>query len=164
MNKALEKINDKIFGLEFLMKNIDQWRNENKKIVFTNGCFDLIHLGHIELLASSSDLGDVLIIGVNSDSSIQKLKGENRPIIEEDSRVKQLAALEFVDAVILFNESTPQKLIEKIKPDVITKGGDYKAENVVGNEVVTQKNGQVVIIPLTQGYSTTSLLKKIKND
>tara|TARA_B100000902_G_C26861694_1_gene693354 strand:- start:160 stop:654 length:495 start_codon:yes stop_codon:yes gene_type:complete len=164
MNKALEKINDKIFGLEFLMKNIDQWRNENKKIVFTNGCFDLIHLGHIELLASSSDLGDVLIIGVNTDSSIQKLKGENRPIIEEDSRVKQLAALEFVDAVILFNESTPQKLIEKIKPDVITKGGDYKAENVVGNEVVTQKNGQVVIIPLTQGYSTTSLLKKIKND
>ena len=164
MNKALERINDKIFGLEFLIKNLDQWRNENKKIVFTNGCFDLIHLGHIELLARSSDLGDVLIIGVNSDSSIQKLKGENRPIIEEDSRVKQLAALEFVDAVVLFNEDTPQKLIEKIKPDVITKGGDYKAENVVGNEVVTQKNGQVVIIPLTQGYSTTSILKKIKDD
>jgi len=164
MTKALEKINDKIFGLEFLMKNIDQWKNENKKIVFTNGCFDLIHLGHIELLARSSDLGDVLIIGVNSDSSIRKLKGENRPIIEEDSRVKQLAALEFVDAVILFHEDTPQKLIEKIKPDVITKGGDYKAENVVGNEVVTQKNGQVVIIPLTQGYSTTSILKKIKDD
>mgnify|MGYP001337172713 FL=1 len=164
MTKALEKINDKIFDLEFLMKNIDQWRNENKKIVFTNGCFDLIHLGHIELLARSSDLGDILIIGVNSDSSIQKLKGENRPIIEEDSRVKQLAALEFVDAIVLFHEDTPQKLIEKIKPNVITKGGDYKAENVVGNEVVTQKNGQVVIIPLTQGYSTTSILKKIKDD
>ena len=164
MTKALEKINDKIFDLEFLMKNIGQWKNENKKIVFTNGCFDLIHLGHIELLARSSDLGDVLIIGVNSDLSIQKLKGENRPIIEEDSRVKQLAALEFVDAVVLFHEDTPQKLIEKIKPDVITKGGDYKAENVVGNEVVTQKNGQVVIIPLTQGYSTTSILKKIKDD
>ena len=164
MNKALEKINDKIFGLEFLIKNLDQWRNENKKIVFTNGCFDLIHLGHIDVLARSSDLGDILIIGVNSDSSIQKLKGENRPIIEENSRVKQLAALEFVDAVVLFDEDTPQKLIEKIKPDVITKGGDYKAENVVGNEVVTQKNGQVVIIPLTQGYSTTSILKKIKND
>tara|TARA_B100001113_G_scaffold162451_1_gene132953 strand:- start:736 stop:1230 length:495 start_codon:yes stop_codon:yes gene_type:complete len=164
MTKALEKINDKIFGLEFLMKNVGQWRNENKKIVFTNGCFDLIHLGHIELLARSSDLGDILIIGVNSDSSIQKLKGESRPIIEEDSRVKQLAALEFVDAVVLFHEDTPQKLIEKIKPDVITKGGDYKAENVVGNEVVTQKNGQVVIIPLTQGYSTTSILKKIKDD
>ena len=164
MTKALEKINDKIFDLEFLMKNIGQWKNENKKIVFTNGCFDLIHLGHIELLARSSDLGDVLIIGVNSDLSIQKLKGENRPIIEEDSRVKQLAALEFVDAVVLFHEDTPQKLIEKIKPDVITKGGDYKAENVVGNEIVTQQNGQVVIIPLTQGYSTTSILKKIKDD
>jgi len=164
MNKALEKINDKIFGLEFLIKNLDQWRNENKKIVFTNGCFDLIHLGHIDILARSSDLGDILIIGVNSDSSIQKLKGENRPIIEENSRVKQLAALEFVDAVVLFDEDTPQKLIETIKPDVITKGGDYKAENIVGNEVVTQKNGQVVIIPLTQGYSTTSILKKIKDD
>ena len=164
MNKALEKINNKIFGLEFLIKNLDQWRNENKKIVFTNGCFDLIHLGHIELLARSSDLGDILIIGVNSDSSIQKLKGENRPIIEGNSRVKQLAALEFVDAVVLFDEDTPQKLIETIKPDVITKGGDYKAENIVGNEVVTQKNGQVVIIPLTQGYSTTSILKKIKDD
>ena len=164
MNKALEKINNKIFGLEFLIKNLDQWRNENKKIVFTNGCFDLIHLGHIDILARSSDLGDILIIGVNSDSSIQKLKGENRPIIEENSRVKQLAALEFVDAVVLFHEDTPQKLIETIKPDVITKGGDYKAENVVGNEVVTQKNGQVVIIPLTQGYSTTSILKKIKDD
>ena len=164
MNKALERITDKIFGLEFLIKNLDQWRNENKKIVFTNGCFDLIHLGHIDVLARSSDLGDILIIGVNSDSSIQNLKGENRPIIEENSRVKQLAALEFVDAVVLFDEDTPQKLIEKIKPDVITKGGDYKAENVVGNEVVTQKNGQVVIIPLTQGYSTTSILKKIKDD
>jgi len=164
MNKALEKINNKIFGLEFLIKNLDQWRNENKKIVFTNGCFDLIHLGHIDILARSSDLGDILIIGVNSDSSIQKLKGENRPIIEENSRVKQLAALEFVDAVVLFHEDTPQKLIETIKPDVITKGGDYKAENIVGNEVVTQKNGQVVIIPLTQGYSTTSILKKIKDD
>ena len=164
MNKALERITDKIFGLEFLIKNLDQWRNENKKIVFTNGCFDLIHLGHIDVLARSSDLGDILIIGVNSDSSIQNLKGENRPIIEENSRVKQLAALEFVDAVILFDEDTPQKLIEIIKPDVITKGGDYKAENIVGNEVVTQKNGQVVIIPLTQGYSTTSILKKIKDD
>ena len=164
MNKALEKINDKIFGLEFLIKNLDQWRNENKKIVFTNGCFDLIHLGHIDILARSSDLGDILIIGVNSDLSIQKLKGENRPIIEENSRVKQLAALEFVDAVVLFDEDTPQKLIETIKPDVITKGGDYKAENIVGNKVVTQKNGQVVIIPLTQGYSTTSILKKIKDD
>ena len=164
MSEALKKINNKIFDLQLLMKKIEKWRSENKKIVFTNGCFDLIHLGHIEILARSSDFGDKLIIGVNSDLSIKKLKGENRPIIEESSRIRQLSALEFVDAVVLFDEDTPIKLIETIKPDVITKGGDYTAKNVVGNEVVSQKNGEVVIIPLTQGYSTTSILNKIKND
>ena len=162
MSEALKKINNKIFDLQLLMKKIEKWRSENKKIVFTNGCFDLIHLGHIEILARSSDFGDKLIIGVNSDLSIKKLKGKNRPIIEESSRIKQLSALEFVDAVALFDEETPLKLIETIKPDVITKGGDYTAKNVVGNEVVSQKNGEVVIIPLTQGYSTTSILNKIK--
>ena len=164
MSEALKKINNKIFDLQLLMKKIEKWRSENKKIVFTNGCFDLIHLGHIEILARSSDFGDKLIIGVNSDLSIKKLKGENRPIIEESSRIKQLSALEFVDAVVLFDEDTPLKLIETIKPDVITKGGDYTAKNIVGNEVVSQKNGEVIIIPLTQGYSTTSILNKIKND
>ena len=164
MSEALKKINNKIFDLQNLMKKIEKWRSENKKIVFTNGCFDLIHLGHIEILARSSDFGDKLIIGVNSDLSIKKLKGENRPIIEESSRIRQLSALEFVDAVVLFDEETPIKLIETIKPDVITKGGDYTAKNVVGNEVVSQKSGEVVIIPLTQGYSTTSILNKIKND
>ena len=164
MSKALKKINDKIFDLQLLMNNIEKWRSEKKKIVFTNGCFDLIHLGHIEILARSSDFGDRLIIGVNSDLSIKKLKGKNRPITKESSRIKQLSALEFVDAVILFDEETPLKLIKTIKPDVITKGGDYTVKNVVGNEVVSQKNGEVVIIPLTQGYSTTSILNKIKND
>ena len=164
MSEALKKINNKIFDLQLLMKKIEKWRSENKKIVFTNGCFDLIHLGHIEILARSADYGDKLIIGVNSDLSIKKLKGENRPIIEESSRIKQLSALEFVDAVVLFDEDTPIKLIESIKPNVITKGGDYTAKNIVGNEVVSQKNGEVIIIPLTQGYSTTSILNKIKND
>ena len=164
MSKALKKINNKIFDLQLLMKKIEKWRSENKKVVFTNGCFDLIHLGHIEILARSSDFGDKLIIGVNSDLSIKKLKGKNRPIIEESSRIKQLSALEFVDAVVLFDEDTPLKLIETIKPDVITKGGDYTAKNIVGNEVVSQKNGEVIIIPLTRGYSTTSILNKIKND
>ena len=164
MSEALKKINNKIFDLQLLVKKIEKWRSENKKIVFTNGCFDLIHLGHIEILARSSDFGDKLIIGVNSDLSIKKLKGENRPIIEESSRIRQLSALEFVDAVVLFDEETPIKLIETIKPDIITKGGDYTAKNVVGNEVVSQKNGEVVIFHLTQGFSTTSILNKIKND
>ena len=127
-------------------------------------CFDLIHLGHIEVLARSADLGDILIIGVNTDSSIKELKGENRPIIEEYSRAQQLASLEFVDAVILFNEQTPLELIKVIKPNVITKGGDYNSEQVVGNEITVKNEGEVIIIPLTQGYSTTSILDKIKND
>ncbi len=164
MSKSLKKINNKIFLEKGLKKKLDSWRQKGEKIVFTNGCFDLIHLGHIEVLARSADLGDRLIIGVNTDISIKNIKGENRPIIEEDSRVKQLAALEFVDAVILFNESTPNKIINYIKPDIITKGGDYKTEKVVGYETVIKNNGRVVIIPLTQGFSTTSILNKIKNE
>ena len=164
MSKSLKKINKKIFLEKGLKKKIDSWKKNGEKIVFTNGCFDLIHLGHIEVLARSADLGDRLIIGVNTDISIKNIKGKNRPIIKEDSRVKQLAALEFVDAVILFNESTPNKIINHIKPDIITKGGDYKTKEVVGYETVIENNGRVVIIPLTQGFSTTSILNKIKNE
>ena len=164
MSKALERVKNKIFNKNNLLEKLEIWRGENKKIVFTNGCFDLIHLGHIEVLARSADLGDILIIGVNTDSSIKELKGNNRPIIEEDSRAQQLASLEFVDAVILFNEQTPLELIKVIKPNVITKGGDYNSEQVVGNEITVKNEGEVIIIPLTQGYSTTSILDKIKND
>ena len=164
MSKSLKKISNKIFLEKDLKKKLDFWRQKGDKIVFTNGCFDLIHLGHIEVLARSADLGNRLIIAVNTDISIKNIKGKNRPIIEEDSRVKQLAALEFVDAVILFNESTPNEIINLIKPDIITKGGDYNAKEVVGYETVIKNNGRVVIIPLTQGYSTTSILNKIKNE
>ena len=164
MSKALERVKNKIFNKNNLLEKLEIWRDANKKIVFTNGCFDLIHLGHIEVLARSADLGDILIIGVNTDSSIKELKGNNRPIIEEDSRAQQLASLEFVDAVILFNEQTPLKLIKVIKPNIITKGGDYNSEQVVGKEIAVKNEGEVIIIPLTQGYSTTSILDKIKND
>ena len=164
MSKALERVKNKIFNKNNLLEKLEIWRGANKKIVFTNGCFDLIHLGHIEVLARSADLGDILIIGVNTDSSIKKLKGNNRPIIEENSRAQQLASLEFVDAVILFNEQTPLELIKAIKPNVITKGGDYNSEQVVGNEIAVRNEGEVIIIPLTHGYSTTSILDKIKND
>ena len=164
MSKALESVKNKIFNKNNLLEKLEIWRDANKKIVFTNGCFDLIHLGHIEVLARSADLGDILIIGVNTDSSIKELKGNNRPIIEENSRAQQLASLEFVDAVILFNEQTPLELIKVIKPNVITKGGDYNSEQVVGNEITVKNEGEVIIIPLTQGYSTTSILDKIKND
>ena len=164
MSKSLEILNSKILDKERLLGKLTGWKEENKKIVFTNGCFDLIHLGHIEVIARSADLGDILIIGVNTDNSIKRLKGKNRPIVEEISRAKQLAALEFVDAVVLFDQDTPIDLIKMINPNIITKGGDYNTDQVIGNDIVTQNDGEVVIIPLTQGYSTTSILEKIKDE
>ena len=164
MSKKLNKLKAKIFNIKDLSKIINEWRLNGDKIVFTNGCFDLIHLGHLEILARSADLGDKLIVGINSDESIKKIKGNSRPIIEEDSRAKQLAAIEFIDAVILFNEDTPYNLINILKPDVLTKGGDYKKNDIVGNQLINKEKGEVVIIPLTQGYSTTSILEKIKNE
>ena len=164
MSKKLNKLKAKIFNIKDLAKIINEWRLNGDKIVFTNGCFDLIHLGHLEILARSADLGDKLIVGINSDMSIKKIKGNARPIIEEDSRAKQLAAIEFIDAVILFNEDTPYDLINILKPDVLTKGGDYKKNDIVGNQLINEEHGEVVIIPLTQGYSTTSILEKIKNE
>ena len=164
MSKSLEILNSKILDKERLLVKLTDWKEENKKIVFTNGCFDLIHLGHIEVIARSADLGDILIIGVNTDNSIKRLKGKNRPIVEEISRAKQLAALEFVDAVVLFDQDTPIDLIKMINPNIITKGGDYNTDQVIGNDIVSQNDGEVVIIPLTQGYSTTSILEKIKDE
>ena len=164
MSKSLEILNSKILDKERLLVKLSDWKEENKKIVFTNGCFDLIHLGHIEVIARSADLGDILIIGVNTDNSIKRLKGKNRPIVEEISRAKQLAALEFVDAVVFFDQDTPIDLIKMINPNIITKGGDYNTDQVIGNDIVTQNDGEVVIIPLTQGYSTTSILEKIKDE
>ena len=164
MSKKLNKLKAKIFNIKNLSQIINEWRLNGDKIVFTNGCFDLIHLGHLEILARSADLGDKLIVGINSDMSIKKIKGNSRPIIEEDSRARQLAAIEFIDAVILFNEDTPYDLINILKPDVLTKGGDYKKNDIVGNELINKEQGDVVIIPLTQGFSTTSILEKIKNE
>ena len=164
MSKKLNKLKSKILNINDLAKIINEWRLNGDKIVFTNGCFDLIHLGHLEILARSADLGDKLVVAINSDMSIKKIKGNLRPIIEEDSRAKQLAAIEFIDAVILFNEDTPHNLISSINPDIITKGGDYKKNDVIGKELMNKKAGEVVIIPLTQGYSTTSILEKIKNE
>lgn len=164
MSKSLEILNSKILDKERLLAKLTDWKEQNKKIVFTNGCFDLIHLGHIEIIARSADLGDILIIGVNTDNSIKRLKGKNRPIVEEISRAKQLAALEFVDAVVLFDQDTPFDLIKTINPSIITKGGDYNTNQIIGNDIVTQNDGEVVIIPLTQGYSTTSILEKIKDE
>ena len=159
----LEKINDKIISLEALKLRVENWKSSSEKIVFTNGCFDILHRGHIDVLAKTADLGDKLIIGLNSDSSIRKLKEENRPIVDEKSRALLLAAFSFVDAIVLFSEQTPINLITDIRPDILAKGGDYKIEEIVGYEVVQQNGGEVITIPLTEGFSSTNIIDKIQN-
>ena len=134
------------------------------KIVFTNGCFDIMHRGHVELLASAADLGDKLIIGLNSDDSIKRIKGENRPIIKEMSRAILLSSLSFVDAIVFFSEETPINLINLIMPDILAKGGDYKIGTIVGAEVVQKNGGKIHLIPFVDGFSTSNIINKIKKD
>jgi len=146
-----------------LSLTIQQWRSDNHSIVFTNGCFDLLHPGHITYLAMAADEGSKLIIGVNSDSSVQKLKGSSRPILDENARLLNLSALAFVDAVILFHEETPLNLIKKVLPDVLIKGGDYQINEIVGYDIVKNNGGNVLTIPLVLQYSTSIIENKIKN-
>ncbi len=138
------------------------WQFKDKQIVFTNGCFDIVHLGHIEYLAKSKEEGDVLIIGLNSDSSVRRLKGSHRPINDENMRSMILASIKFVDAVVFFDDDTPYNLISVIQPDVLVKGADYKPEDIVGYDIVMAKGGRVATIELTSGYSTTAIEKKIR--
>ena len=158
----LNTIKSKIYSLEGLKTQVDSWKETGKKVVFTNGCFDIIHRGHIEMLAHTSDLGNRLIIGLNSDQSIQVLKGKNRPIENEDSRAILLASLSFVDAVVLFSEETPLNLISTLKPDVLAKGGDYEISTIVGHKVVQENGGQVILVPFVDGFSSTTIIEKIK--
>ena len=160
----LYNLNQKIISLEELKARIENWKENGEKIVFTNGCFDILHRGHVEVLAKTAELGGKLIIGLNSDSSIKKLKEKNRPILDEKSRSILLAAFSFVDAIVLFSEETPYDLIAEIKPDILAKGGDYKIGGIVGHDIVQQNGGKVITIPLTEGCSTTNIIKKIKND
>jgi len=159
----LNNINSKIYNLDCLTTQVEQWKATGNKVVFTNGCFDIIHRGHIEVLARTAELGDKLVIGLNSDQSIQKLKGEDRPIIDEQSRAILLAALSFVDAIVLFSQDTPLKLISALLPDVLAKGGDYEIETIVGHEIVQQNGGKVKLVPFLDGFSSTTIINKIKN-
>ena len=159
----LNTLNNKIYSLENLKNQVATWKNSGEKVVFTNGCFDIVHRGHIEVLASTADLGSKFIIGLNSDSSIKNLKGESRPIIDEQSRAVLLAALSFVDAVVLFSEETPLNLISTLMPDVLAKGGDYEIETIVGHKIVQNNGGEVVLVPFIDGYSSTNIIDKIKN-
>lgn len=138
------------------------WHFKDRKIVFTNGCFDIIHLGHIDYLAKAADLGHVLVIGLNTDASVRRLKGPTRPINDQDARAGILAAMSFVSAVVLFDEDTPYELIKKIQPDILVKGADYKPEEIVGYDVVTAKGGKVVTLDYLPGYSTSLIEKRIR--
>jgi rfaE bifunctional protein nucleotidyltransferase chain/domain len=138
------------------------WKFQGKKIVFTNGCFDILHLGHIYYLSKAKDLGDLLIIGLNTDESVHRIKGGNRPIQDEISRAMVLASLGFVDFVVFFGEDTPYNLIKITQPDILVKGADYKPEDIVGYDIVKNKGGEIVTIEYLPGYSTTGIEAKIK--
>lgn len=161
MSKTLNKIYSKIINKDNYRNFINNFKKENKKVVFTNGCFDIIHKGHVEYLAKAADFGDVFIIGLNTDKSVSRLKGKNRPIQDEMSRALGLAAFSFVGYVILFDEDTPLKLITEIVPDVLIKGADYKAEDIVGYDVIVKSGGEVKTIEFTEGYSTSKIVEKI---
>lgn len=158
-----ETLRNKVVNCDQLEALVDKWRTQNQKIVFTNGCFDLLHLGHIDYLAKAADLGDKLIIGLNSDMSTTRLKGPTRPITDERSRAHILASLFFVDAVVLFDEPTPLDLISRIKPDVLIKGADYTIDQIVGADVVLALGGKVKTLEYLEGYSTSAIERKIKN-
>ena len=157
---TLVNLQNKILDAEQLRRKLALWRFKQQKIVFTNGCFDLINKGHLHCLSSIADLGQRFIIGLNSDSSVRALKGETRPIQAEETRASILAAFSFVDAVVLFNEATPFNLIQTICPNVLAKGGDYKISEIVGADIVQKNGGEVVLIPYLEGYSTTGILKE----
>ena len=160
----IEVIKKKIITCKPLLQQIAVWRLLSKKIVFTNGCFDILHPGHIDYLAKAADLGDVLIVGLNTDASVKKLnKGSSRPIQNENDRALILSAIHFVDAVILFDEDTPFELIKMLRPDVLVKGGNWKAEDIVGADIVKDSGGIVTAVPFVEGYSTTNIEKKIKS-
>lgn len=150
-----------IQSIESKIITIAQWakvRNENHNVVFTNGCFDVLHRGHVTYLAAARDLGDCLVVGLNSDASVRRLKGESRPINNENDRALVLAALSFIDYIILFEEDTPKNLIEQVRPDILVKGGDYKIEDIVGADFVQKNGGKVLTIPFVDGYSSTKII------
>ncbi len=161
--KNLEIIKSKIIDIEELVRQLAVWRFLGNKVVFTNGCFDIIHLGHIDYLSKARDLGDRLIIGLNTDDSVKRIKGDSRPITDEKSRAMILASFKFVDAIVLFNEDTPYNLINEVKPDVLVKGSDYSTDEIVGGDIVENNGGEIITIDYLEGYSTTSILNKIKS-
>jgi len=152
---------NKIVTWEELKEQVERVRGEGKKISFTNGCFDILHVGHVRYLREARKTGDLLILGLNSDASVRAIKGEKRPLVPQGERAEVIASLEMVDYVTLFDDPTPLRLIEYLRPDVLVKGGDWKEESVVGGNAVKSRGGRIVIVPLTEGASTTNVIDKV---
>ena len=159
----IDRVLSKVVKRENLEPLLTYWRLKDNKIVFTNGCFDLLHKGHIEYLSSAADNGDVLVVGLNSDNSVNRIKGENRPVQDESSRVLTLASLKMVTAVVLFDEDTPYNLIKEVKPDFLVKGADYKEDEIVGADIVKGRGGEIITVHLSEGYSTSNIINKIRS-
>lgn len=158
----MEKTADKIKDFAAATVLVQQWKQEGKKVVFTNGCFDILHRGHVDYLEKARFLGDKLVLGLNSDASVSRFKGPGRPIQDQNSRAHVAASMQFIDLVVLFDEDTPLALISELLPDVLVKGSDYLAENVVGADVVKKAGGEVKTLGFVAGYSTTRIVEKIK--
>jgi rfaE bifunctional protein nucleotidyltransferase chain/domain len=158
----MEKSADKIRIISEASKKMAEWKAKGERVVFTNGCFDILHLGHVDYLEKARNLGDRLVVGLNTDSSVSRFKGADRPVQDEKSRARVLSSLQFVDMVVLFNEDTPKELISSLIPDVLVKGSDYLAENIVGADVVKKAGGEVKTIDFVDGYSTSKVIEKIK--
>lgn len=161
MNR-FDAVQSKIIDANNLEALLTYWKLKNRKVVFTNGCFDIIHRGHVEYLAKAADYGNELVIGLNTDNSVRRLKGETRPVQDEMARAAIMASLQFVSAVILFDEDTPYELIKKVQPDVLIKGSDYNIEDIVGYDIVKAKGGEIITMDFVEGYSTTSIIEKLK--
>ncbi len=153
---------EKVVDRESVAAIAEHARRDGKRVVFTNGCFDLLHVGHVRYLAAARDAGDLLIVGVNGDESVRRLKGPERPLVGEAARAEVLAALAAVDHVTIFAEDTPEELIRRVQPDVLVKGGDWTPETVVGRDVVEARGGRVLIVPVVEGFSTTTLADRIR--
>ena len=157
-----EELLEKICEREDALEKIESWKAMDERIVFTNGCFDLLHRGHLDYLSRAADLGDRLVIGLNSDVSVRNLKGKGRPVNDFKTRSQMLANLAFTDLVVPFNEDTPYNIIEKLLPDCLVKGGDYQPDEIIGADIVDENGGEILVLPFLKGFSSTQLIEKIK--
>jgi D-glycero-beta-D-manno-heptose 1-phosphate adenylyltransferase len=163
MSSHWENIAGKVVHHQDALACVNRWKSEGNEIVFTNGCFDILHYGHLRYLADARDLGSKLVVGLNSDASVKRLKGASRPINHESARAVQLASLSCIDLVVIFEEDTPLQLIELLSPDLLVKGGDYALNDIVGADWVTSHGGEVRALPYHEGFSTTEIISKIKS-